>query len=217
MGMFNAAAAFEGAVTACGSVVVSTSDLVNPRAFKHRDHPLARHADAFAAATGCSDDIWALRDSAWRNLVINHLLDTLGVSVHLTAGSYNSAYARFVDGLTNNEDVLPNTEVVVPAEAVAAAFSAAVVATVETELAPTAAGAAPRASTIADGLTALIGRRVEVTFLGTVDGLVGRLIAVHPGALVVAASEMLTVVPLGAVACVATWQLTDDEDRAMFD
>lgn len=217
MDMISAASNLEGAVAACGSVTVSTNDLVDARAFKHRDHPLALHADAFAAATGCGDSIWDLREIVWRNLIISHVVPTLDVSVQLAIGSYNSAYSRFVDGLTNNEHALQMTDVIIPAEAVEAAFAAAAVATSETYSVPTAVGVATRVSTLSSGITALVGRRVEVTFCGAVEGIVGQMIAIHPDALVIAASEEVTVVPLGAVAYVTTFQLTDDEDRALFD
>jgi hypothetical protein len=178
----------------------------------------AADPECTVAATACGDDIWALRDGAWRNLVVSHLLPTVSASVHLVASSYNSAYSQFVDGLTNNEHALQNTEVVVSAEGVEAAFVAAAAGTTsETEPAVVTVGVAPRASTIADGLIALIGRRVEVSFLGAVNGLVGQMVAVHPDALVVAASETTAVVSLGAVAYVSIWQLTDNEDRALLD
>jgi hypothetical protein len=203
------------AVAACGPVTVSTDQLTNPRAFKHQYHPLDRHADAFASVTGCSDGVETLRDRVWRQLVVSYLLPAVGVGVQLSAGSYNSTYARFVDGLTNNEQALAFTEVVVPAEAVEAAFAtAAAAADTDPAVGPDEVA---RTSTLTDGLAALVGRRVEVAFGGAVDAIVGQLVAVHPDALVVAASEAMVVVPLGAVAYVSTWQLTDDEDRALFD
>jgi hypothetical protein len=213
MGTFHFAAEPGRAVAACGPVTLTTDDLINPRAFKHREHPLWEHTEVFAEATGLGDDIWKLRDDVWCRLVGEHLLPKVGVDVSLSAGSYNSAYARFVAGLTENEQAVPVAEVVVSGETVEAAFAAAAAGA---DPAGSPAGVA-RASTITAGLAGLVGRRVEVTFLGPIDGLVGLLLAVHPDILTVAAGESVTVVPLSNVAYVSTWQLTADEDQALLD
>lgn len=208
------AADVSAVLVACGPVVVAADDVVDPRAFKHREHPLDRHAAAFSSVTGRDDLAWVLRDKAWADLVSRHFLPAADVSVRLAEGAYNAAYARFVDGLSNNEDALRGVSVVVPAEAVATAFLAA--ADNAMESADTASCVPTRQSAISEGLTALVGRRVEVAFLGPIESLTGRMLASHDTNLVLETGETVSVIPLTAVAYVSTWQLTEDEDQAVF-
>jgi hypothetical protein len=201
-------------LVACGPVTLSTAELTDPRAFKHRDHPLTHHTEVFTAMAGPSsgDTAWELQDRVWRYLVATVLVPELPVPVKLAAGSYNSAYAHLVDGLTNNERSLDFHSAVVPAETVAAAFTAAAAGTLPAEELPVT-----RRSTVRDGLGALVGRQVTVTFAGPTGELTGCLVAVHPDAIVVLSEESIVVVPLGALAYLSSWQLTADEWELFLD
>lgn len=203
------------ALTACGPVRISTDDLRDPRAFKHRDHPLVKHLEAYIAATGGpGNGAYELRDLVWENLVTEHLLDKLQVQVSLAAAAYNAAYARYVDGLTENDDTLEYYEVEIPALVIVDAFLAAAAghrASVHEQASPA------RSSLPHTGLPALIGRRVEVSFLAPIEGLVGRCLAHHDDSLVLATGESnITAIPLHAIAYVSTWQCTAEEENALY-
>lgn len=196
-------------VAACGPVAASTAQLTDPRAFKHQPHPLAKHAEAFASYTDFDGAIWELTDRVWRFLVTSQLLPELETPVHLVSGSYNSAFARFIDGLTGNEDRLDYHEVVIAPDVVAAAFTGAAAGAL-----PSNQPEVPRRSTLTDGIGGLVNRRVEISFLGSLEPLLGRVVAVHSDSLVVVDSENVTVVPLSVVGHIATWQMTEDEVSA---
>lgn len=201
-------AAATARVAACGPVECSTEDLVNPRAFKHQRHPIQRHFDALVEVLASTGETWRLRDAAWRRIVALELLPALGSEVQLAAGSYNSAYARFINGLTDNEAQLPHKYVQVPAEVVAAHCIAAALGS---EIPASPVGERP--SVAEAGGSALVGRSVEVGLLTeALEPIVGRLRAYLSDVIVVDANERLVVIPLHAVAYCATSQRTSTED-----
>jgi len=218
--------AVAGAVAAAGPVELTRSHLGDPRAFKHAEHPLESHFEAFCqaatldtAATWApgAPAVWEVRELAWALLVERHLVPRLGVEVTLGDGPYNSAYACYVEGLSNNEGCLDDAvvaSVTVTGEEVAAAFCDVVAGHRAVRR------AVPRPSALRTGLGALVGRRVELRLGG--DGAadhVGMLLAVTEDAFVLcdrADDEALVVVPRAAVVALHTYQLTSDEVSALW-
>lgn len=197
----------------CGPVLLSTEDLRNPRAFKHRQHPLSAHLDAYCMSVETPSPLAIdICDTVWRNLVAEHLVPRVSVPITLAHGAYNSAYARLIDGLTENEEALAHLEVSVPAHLVAAAFLEA--STSPHPIEP-AHPVSHRPSLLENGLAALAGRYIEITFQGAVDGIVGRCLACKEGTLILASSDTLHVIPVPAIAYASTMQCTIDEVDAL--
>lgn len=213
-------------VAATGGVELTCDQLRDPRAFKHVAHPLQHHLEAFCAAAGIDRTapsepgapcVWDIAERAWALLVQRHLLPRLHVDVVLATGPYNSAYARYVDGLLHNDDRLddaPVRSVTATGDDVAAAFCD-VAAGVTATCPPS-----HRASTLTAGLTGLVGRRVEVRLGGDGDDdQFGRLLAVTDDAFVLGDDRddtSVLVVPRDRVRTVCTRQLTEAEFGALF-
>lgn len=193
----------------CGPIVIYAADLSNPRAFKHRPHPLQRHIEVLTEVRGPIEEEWKLYDAAWHRIVNLELLPWLPVHVQTGSGPHNAACARFVAGLTDNAESVPDTEILVPAEVVADHCLAAAAGTQLPAISQYS-----RPSTLDVGLQALIGRQVEVVFLaGSPNYLSGRVLACPEGVLVLdGLDDNLVVVPLSAVAYLSTTQRTVDED-----
>ena len=204
-------------LSSVGPVELCTEHLIDPRAFKHIPHPLAEHTELLSGLASTASipvfdgDVWALRDAVWRFLVSHHLLPRLGHPVSLAHGPYNSAYARFIAGLTENEEALPHLTVSVGADVVAAAFLICSAAPPPNDSSAEAPHTPPRTSTITHGLAGLLGRRVELLCTGQRSEATGRLIAVHQDILVLLDRGVLTVLPSSAIAQITTIQLTADE------
>lgn len=199
-------------LAALGPVLLTVADLVDPRAFKHRDHPLRDHFDVIDELFDVGDARWHLYDAMWKNLVTSELVPRLRTPVQVESAAHNAAFARFVDGLTENERSLPSVEVLVPPDVVA---NCCVATTLGTFSAPTNT-LSTRASTLTCGMSALVGRRATVVLLGPVDEVVGTVVAVNEKDIVVAAhAESLLVIPLQAVAYVSTHQMTAAEEAAI--
>lgn len=202
------------AVTACGPVEATADQLESPRAFKHTPHPLQPHDDAFQqmCETAGIDWNWEWRDQVWRHLIDTHLVPLLDTEVGLTAGSYNSAWARFVDGLTNpNRNLAPLT-VTIDADTISAAYAAAA----NSELPPPAPVRTTRPSVLDAGIRALSGRYVTV-FLNASSDLTptGVVLAVNDDSIVLTGhDEEIAVIPAGSIAYITTAQLTPEEDAA---
>lgn len=193
----------------CGPVTLCSEHLTNPRAFKYTPHPLTEHFDALSCFLG--DGSWRLRDKVWRILVETHLVPVLNCTVELGAGSYNSALAVTVDGLSDNDDIIQYCEVVADGDAIVNAFLHAVGAVDSCGDTPSDTEPPRLAlSTVEHTMAGLIGRRVEVTLHGA-EPVAGRVLAWRDGALVLRRYDGIAVVPAANIILVSTHQLISDE------
>ncbi len=191
-----------------GPVELSTGQMVDPRAFKHVPHPLAAHAAALEGVFR-EDLPEGIRDELWARLVAAALIPELGVPVTLARGAHNSAFAVTVDGLSANEDALPDRKVSARPELVA---ELCVDVLSGRPPAPSGEGCS-RPSVQEAGLSALAGRLVSV-LLQSGGEVSGRVLSVSEGMLALVSGETLLAVPFGSVLYLETSQLTADEMAA---
>jgi hypothetical protein len=209
------------AVAACealGPVVIDAESVGVDYGFMRGD-ALGEHAWAVAEALGIAERDerrYDLSHVTLRALVVEHIVAPLaaeGIAVTLRETAHNPARAHTVDGLTNNERVLPWKSVTLSPDQVADALLAAL----GGYLPPEPPGR-PLPSAMTGGLAALVGREVEVQVSGDPDeNLRGRLVSVTDSHLTITQSYedlgRIGVIPLGQVRMVRTDQLTDDEYR----
>jgi hypothetical protein len=213
-------AAVLAACDATEPVELSTAEMTRDRGFGEGSL-LDTHVDALARAAGVDRDsevLWSLSGDALRRLVNTYLIGPLaaaGCTVSVGYAYRNPARARWVNGLSCNEEAIPRRVVQVSGVEVGAALLAVL------------GGKEPAGpqrsvpSALEGGLSALVGRHVEVATAPVSDeALVGRLVGVGDNHLVLArdgdAGPTITIVPLTAVVAVSTRQLTESED-VLFD
>lgn len=182
------------------TVTVTTDHLSNPRAFKHVDHPLDPYVGHLDEA-----ERWAVRDAVWRWVVTTWLVPRLRVPVQLAEGSYNSTWARFVDGLTENVDALEWVSVDVPSHDICDAIDRAQAGALDIEHVPAAAAATE------PGIGGVVGRYVECGVGDGASALQGRVLWVEHGWFALRTDEEIMYVPERAITYLRTNQLRPDE------
>jgi hypothetical protein len=182
-------------------VTVTTDHLSNPRAFKHVDHPLEPYVGHLDEA-----ERWTVRDAVWRWVVATWLVPRLCVPVQLAEGSYNSAWARYVNGLTENADAIEWTSVEVPSQVICEAIDRASAGdALDVEYASVAV-TAPE-----PGISGVVGRYVECSVGNDATSLQGRVLWVEDGWLALRTDEEIMYVPERAVTYLRTSQFRPDE------
>lgn len=215
-------------IAGCGPVLLSTDQLRNARAFKHVAHPLQVHTEMFVAGMGADTgdaltcDAGLVREEVWARLVAEQLVPVLDVEVTLAAGPYNSAWARYVDGLSDNDAALPSLEVCVDGDVVGMLFADVAGVTLSgapvggadgVETLPDATVTGEVRSVLTAGVAGLVGRRVEIVFVSSAEPLVGVFAGVAAdGTYAVWAGDGLYVVRSESVAHLWTCQLTAAEE-----
>jgi hypothetical protein len=182
-------------------VTVTTDHLSNPRAFKHVDHPLEPYVGHLDEA-----ERWTVRDAVWRWVVATWLVPRLCVPVQLAEGSYNSAWARYINGLTENADAIEWTSVEVPSQVICEAIDRASAGDALDVEHASVAVTAPE-----PGISGVVGRYVECSVGHDATSLQGRVLWVEDGWLALRTDEEIMYVPERAVTYLRTSQFRPDE------
>lgn len=187
----------------------SLAQALDPRAFKHVSNPVVERLRGLDVLT--EDDAFTIGEGAWARVVEASLRSSLDMPFQLSRGPYNSAYARFVDGLSGNHEGLPSgmrlhVDAGVLADAVHAEMSG--------EFFQGGCPGTSRPSAASSGVSALVGREVTVSSPALADDVFGIMVACSGQEVVVRTAEGLAV--LSRPYLITTVQLTPEEDELPF-